>query len=196
MKKMNNKGMSLVELIISMAITVILLGAISFLITTGIKNYQISENQITLQLEAQSIINEMLDRMREGNNILYDSTNQTITIYHLKDESTLSSMDPIEIIWLDSAKRNLYYFNDVTLNNRVTELGSLTADKNKWMGEYIKSMTVTLSDDSTKDQFRSNDTGGGKATIEVKLELERGGDTYTSVGKVKLRNRIINIPTT
>lgn len=63
----NNKGYSLVELIIAIAMLAIVITAVCSFIVAGSKHYQWSNNEITIQEDAQMAINQMSDVVIDTN---------------------------------------------------------------------------------------------------------------------------------
>lgn len=75
-----NKGFSLVELIIAVAILVIVVGSVCSFIVISSRNYANGNNDISVQQEAQLALNQMsdviIDATRSINYVGYDSTSQ------------------------------------------------------------------------------------------------------------------------
>lgn len=200
MRKLNNKGVTLVELILSMAIAVILLGSITYLMSITARSYEISERQIAIQLEAQSVMNEIIDRSQEANNVLYETgpVADSITLYHLQDV-TDHKTDPIEIIWLNKSTGKIYYFDKITVEERSVKLAEYATKspedmKNNLFGEYITDMKVAVGEVSGADRFVFDITGEKINTLEIRLTLSKRGQEYITNGKAKIRNQIYNIP--
>lgn len=82
-----NKGFSLVELIIAVAILVIVIGSVCSFIVISSRNYANGNNDISVQQEAQLALNQMsdviIDATRSINYVGYDSASQPFKV--LKD---------------------------------------------------------------------------------------------------------------
>lgn len=69
----NNKGLSLVELIIAISIGVIISGAIAAIMSFAIKAYRDSNANVAAQYELQTNINQMMDTIMGANCIIIQS---------------------------------------------------------------------------------------------------------------------------
>lgn len=72
--KANNKGFTLIELIIAIAISVVVLASLVSLIWQSTNYYRRSNEEIGLQMEAQSILNQLKDLIVEADNVRFDMT--------------------------------------------------------------------------------------------------------------------------
>lgn len=72
--KANNKGFTLIELIIAAAISIVVLASLVSLIGQSMNYYRRSNEQISLQMEAQVILNQLKDLIVEADNVKYDAT--------------------------------------------------------------------------------------------------------------------------
>ena len=103
--KLNNKGLTLVELVIAIAISTMIVGAAGMFLYNAERTYRVAEHSINLQMEAQILMEQMSNWIMEGNKIFVaetthdadeDSTviNDVLVIYYIprdngKDISTL-----------------------------------------------------------------------------------------------------------
>lgn len=71
-KRMDNKGFTLVELMISMAISVIVIASIAYFMNYSSKNYKSANDEVILQTEAQAILNQLNDLIIEASNVKFD----------------------------------------------------------------------------------------------------------------------------
>lgn len=74
----NNKGMTLVELLVAFAISSIVLTALSYFIFTAIRMYNKNTVSVDLQNEAQTALNQIVDNVMEADGIVlsYDETSK------------------------------------------------------------------------------------------------------------------------
>ncbi len=87
---MNNKrkGFTLLELIITMMITVIVLGIAGSMFTTGNKVFSDSDVKSTLQIEGQAIQEKISDIGMQGIAIISTNDNSLIIESYVKDDDT------------------------------------------------------------------------------------------------------------
>ncbi|SHO53933.1 prepilin-type N-terminal cleavage/methylation domain-containing protein [Anaerocolumna xylanovorans] len=188
MKKSNNRGISLIELIIGMAISSIIIAAIILFMSAGSRGYQAAQSEISLQTEAQTIMNQIREYVLEGNNIEYDSGNAALTIYH-SDGNAATTTDAMEIIWFNGSDHNMYLYH-TTAGGKTSVMAAVqsgTVTEDNLMGEYVEGFEVSgkLIDDRT---------GASGTTLTVSLRMKYNGREYKLAEDMKLRNRIVNIP--
>jgi len=165
-KSIDNKGFTLVELLIAMAISVIVIASIAYFMNYSSKNYRNSNDEVTLQTEAQTILNQLSDLIMEASNVKFDDANDKLIIYQ-KDANEEF------IISFDSANHRLMF------EKNVYKGVELIANQ-KIFGQYVVSFQVkdTGTDDSNKE-------------IEISFDLKKDTKTYSVQNSiVTLRNRI------
>jgi type II secretory pathway pseudopilin PulG len=195
MKKVNNKGMTLVELILVVAITVIVIGALVLFMTTSTRSYHTAESEISLQTEAQVIMNQISDTVIQGNNVLYNSTLHTLTIFHM-DEVDLN-FDTIDVIWFREEDHKLYLYHitsETEMNMVSSRINNNVVSKENLLGEYVTEFIVDTGIETSPNQFIYDISGKTSTTLSVKLTLDYMGKTYSMKEDMKLRNKIVNIP--
>jgi|GEM_PF-1085803 prepilin-type N-terminal cleavage/methylation domain len=188
MKKLNNQGLTLIELILAMSISAIIIGAITMFMSTGSRSYQTADSEISLQTESQTIMNQITNAVQEANNVSYDATMQTLSIYHL--DSDPATDDKLQIIWL---KDKQLYMADILTSQKEElfrdQITPGTPKKQNLLGEYVTSFSVS------PEQFQFDRTGASGSTLTVNLTLEYNQRKFVSTENIKLRNKIVNIPT-
>lgn len=80
--KDNNKGLSLVEIIVAIAIGSIVLTAVMLLVVQGVKSYRSQSTKASLQNDANIALNQMSDNIMEGDRLTISNlTNAEGAIY-------------------------------------------------------------------------------------------------------------------
>lgn len=195
MKKVNNKGITVVELILVMAITVIVIGALVLFMITSTRSYHAAESEISLQTEAQVIMNQISDTVIQGNNVLYNSTLNTLTVYHMDDVD--SNFDNMDVIWFREQDHKLYLYHITSESEKNMIISRITnnmVSKENLLGEYVTQFFVDTGIETSPNQFVYDISGEYSTTLSVKLTLDYRGKTYSMTEDMKLRNKIINIP--
>lgn len=159
----NNEGMSLVELIISMAITAIVLSMIVMIISVASKSFTHTNENVSLQMEAQVAINQISTLVMEAS---------AITVSDKPDGRYLLAGNPSPCYGLVLRDNKLYLIQaDTIAEVDNIELIEITDEKNL-MAEYVESIDIIINNKS--------------ANISLLFKL---GDTDYSISKkVKLRN--------
>lgn len=195
MKKVNNKGITVVELILVVAITVIVIGALVLFMITSTRSYHAAESEISLQTEAQVIMNQISDTVIQGNNVLYNSTLNTLTVYHMDDVD--SNFDNMDVIWFREQDHKLYLYHITSESEKNMIISRITnnmVSKENLLGEYVTQFFVDTGIETSPNQFVYDISGEYSTTLSVKLTLDYRGKTYSMTEDMKLRNKIINIP--
>ena len=193
-----NRGFTLVELIVTIALLTIVGGAITGFIVVSQNSYNKGAQETDLQTEAQRIVNQFQD-------LLIDATNGLSYCYETTDEDGNKTTQYISsdfdgsfsketksfyvydaelfyrITW-DAASKKLYYHEykvGETATNNVAAFSD--SDANEYLfGEFVSSFYVDISEVQSKD------------LVKFQLTLTKdSGATYTTAHEIKLRNKII-----
>ena len=81
MRRKDENGFTLVELVISMGMFSIVMLAIMFFLTAGTKSYGHSKSELNLQMESQMLLNQIRDITYSSNYAKYDSTHKALILY-------------------------------------------------------------------------------------------------------------------
>ena len=79
--KENNRGITLVELMIAIAMSVIILGAAALFMNSSQKGYQMASDTIALQKESQILMEQIGTWIMEGNRV--ETTGNMLVIYSI-----------------------------------------------------------------------------------------------------------------
>jgi type II secretory pathway pseudopilin PulG len=159
--------MSLVELIISMAISAIVLSMIMIIISIASKSFRRTNDEVNLQLEAQTTMNQLSNLIMEAGRI-EESANKPSSADKKYMISTGSKCYALLLIKDDM---RLYLMEGNTKEEADTAAYSPEANL---MGEYIKDINISGL------QLK-------KVTIDLTFTL--GEDEYDISRTVKLRNK-------
>lgn len=157
----DNKGVTLIELIVAFSISVIVIGGIVFLMRNSTRNYREVNAEVSLQVEAQKIINQLNDLILEAYNVKYQD--KQLKIYH---------KDTIYIITFDQD-------NNILLHEKVAS-GGETSGSQDLFGQYVIGFDVV----DTGVDNRNNQ-------LKISLELEYFNNRYRIEDHlITMRNRI------
>lgn len=117
----DNKGFSLVELLVAITISAIVAGGIGYLLTTSLRMYNKDTVDVTLQQELQITLNQIVDYAMESETIVADfdgnppeylalGTFESVSGTGVLDKTKLDA----QIIWQDG---NKLYLKKTTVNN-------------------------------------------------------------------------------
>lgn len=165
----NNKGYTLVELLVAMAIFAIIMAEIGTMMNHSSKLYLNGTYEVDLQTEAQQIVQQMEELLIDAN----------VSVNVTPNASGLS-VNNIEIVNHDSSYRIVYVQPDPSVsygNIYLTSTGPYTAD-NQLMGEFVESISLNMAEYASSS----------KITLEVLLRNDKY--TYATSKDIYLRNDI------
>ena len=141
----NNKGITLIELIIAMAVTTIVIGMTVMIISAGSHNYRLAQNEINLQSQSQASVNQIEDLVIEASwlekktNVLNAGTTDVsseVTAYIIYSGSGISALV------YDRTRQMLFYLDGLS----VTQVSSLTTasytKEANLMASYVSEFTI------------------------------------------------------
>ncbi|MEA4946128.1 MAG: prepilin-type N-terminal cleavage/methylation domain-containing protein [Oscillospiraceae bacterium] len=162
----NDRGFTLVELIVSIALLGIIAVAAAGFLVTGTRTYTSVNYSVRLQYETQLAMNQIQDYvMNCSQGIAWEGSTLCI----------VNSDNSLQEIGLKGDQK-LYYIGNETA---ASDIGSITP--NDLMAENVTAFGVTFSPAAT-------DTPQKVTTATVTLTMERGGKSYTGTQTIALRN--------
>lgn len=164
----NNDGITLIELVISLAITAIVLTMLIVIINTAANSYKRTNEDVNLQLEAQMAINQLNTIIMEASNITKISEADPLK-YRIEcstDDYVIYYKEDGEKLYLISQSQSEDYDTLDPSGDRDTEYLYLLA-------EYVKSFQLDMT---------------GK-TAKITMEFELGDQTFKTSKNVSLRNK-------
>jgi prepilin-type N-terminal cleavage/methylation domain-containing protein len=163
----NNEGMTLIELIISMAITAIVLTMIILIISVAANGFRRTNENVNLQLEAQITINQLSALAMETNEIKESDKLTNPDVRYLLKGTTYSYA-----ITFIKAKNKLYLVQKDTLEE-VDAVNPLDNENEYLLAEYVDKFEIAFED---------------KKTANISIIFKLGDEEYPISKKVKLRN--------
>ena len=202
----DKKGFTLVELIISMAVFAVVAGAITIFMITGTNSFNRTKHELDLQLQTQTVINQLDDMIRSANFVKYDSqsnpagTINSLTIYRIKEESVVptpapgggATPTPSPIAGVDPS---------ITINKKVVNKKVVY-----WLSTGNKMYLKEFADDTTPVVYDANDenllaefiTGFDAKVVQnavkINLKMTIGKSKYSISETASMRNRKVTYP--
>lgn len=172
---MNNKGYSLVELIITMAISAVVMTIVISFLATNSKNYQVAGDMVKLQMESQTVMNQLYDLVVESSwveLVEIDADKKALLIYKQTD---------LDIVYLDKNERQLYYIPDCTEADALNPAAIAYTEEENLMADYIEDIQMDPTDGMTLLQ---------KKQLSLRVEFRIGEDRFSVERNIKLRNEL------
>lgn len=191
--KEKNKGLSLVELIITMSILVIVGGTLLSFIMISIRNYKSSRNEVELQYEAQLTSNQIHDLLIDASaGVSYSTGTATSQALVMKDSSATAGADVKKIYvydWQDDGTEVKSIVSIITWNKADSQVmfssyeyiagNPQPAETTYLLADYVTDFTADLTN------LEANNKMDYTITYTVKDR------TYTSKNTVNLRNSVL-----
>ena len=190
-----NKGFSIVELLIAVAIAAIVGASVFSFMSVGAKTFSFNSADVNIQNESQLAFNQMQELIIDtavGVEYYNKDTNSIIGTDTLADDSydkllRLYNLDVIYEIWWDHDDEKLYYSeyaahveSSVSENKVIKNDPSNPEVGDALMSEYITGFAVDLS------RLISN------RVVRVDFTYEKGGRKQSSSHNITLRNQVVS----
>jgi prepilin-type N-terminal cleavage/methylation domain-containing protein len=141
----NNKGVTLVELIVTMAVSSIVIGMVVLIISSGSRSYRMGQQEVDLQMQAQTVINQLEDVVIEAywlekkSNIMIDGTPDIaidVTAY------IIYSSEGISAVLFDRTLQMLYYVDGLVPSQIATLSTASYTKAANLMASYVTEFTM------------------------------------------------------
>lgn len=203
--KKDNRGLTLVELIVAIAITAIVAGSIAFLLRTSLHLYGNETADAALQQELQITLNQIMDYAMESQEVVVSGAGSDTDILALgkiipkQSDSDKVKLDA-QIIWREDDK--LYLKKEIiddieketkdgTLNAKVSSIvavASATKD-NYLLAEYVSAFSVNVAGPVDGTTNYKN-----PVALDISIEFKKKGSAEDIIKKVSdkavLRNKL------
>ena len=205
MKKMlrDNRGLSLVELVISIAISSFILLAAGMFLNNANKSYRIASSMIDLQMESQILMEQMSNWVLEANRIYVGTDGKILVLFDIPRDNgkTLADLYPsaflaahpedvsasYRVFFLEEGK--LYMVSKSGIADAKAEIEALkgggpaydAADvmDDNIIGEYVTSFEAIVPSTEVSDNPKS---------IIIQMTLEEGTRAYMVRDVFSIRN--------
>lgn len=166
--KLNNKGVTLIELIVTMAVLSIVTVGIQGFIRTSAKINANAIPKVKLQYESQIVMANVQKRLINANKSVFFENGKLLMISEDDNEEEV-----VSLLVFNEADNTLYY------GESTGQAGEVTVYK---LAEYITDFTIEFVE--TVDEEVSKVT-----QADVILKMDRNGKEYEGKMSVSLRNK-------
>lgn len=178
------KGFSLVEVLATIVILSFLIFAICTFMTTSSNLYKETSQEIDLQQEAQTTMNQLNDMILSANKFGVSYINKgldnEVAVMFVQSIEEINTKVGYCIIWTKEREKLYFIKKDDTFSfsgteGEITSLYNSVTDEANLMGEYIKSMEINQSVD--------------KQSVSITLNFSIRDDHYEMTKQIKFRNK-------
>lgn len=191
----DNRGYTLVEMVISMAVLTIVAGAVAFLMFQGSKSYTNAKAELDLQMESQTLLAQLNTMIMESNMAHYDDTNKVLTLYQIDvlPASTGAVSIPKQVTnvkFIQQVGDQLYYYEHDHDQTKPASGGSVDCGgcskytPDGLLSDYISDFSVTPEG---YVPLNSN-------AVTVHLQMENNKKKYDAEITSKIRNGLVTYP--
>ena len=208
MKKLNEKGLTLIELIIAITMSTIVVAAATVFLYNAERSYRISQYSIDLQMEAQLLMEQMSNWVLESNHIEILSGGEVLVLYQIpREESkyvysttlaepTLDTVPCQRIIIYQKGGKLYINVESPDRNTLINEIKDMSAvdfaclkstavpDPADCIGEHV-------------DIFKAELPSDGDNSVTITLGMSEGNakqeQNYSVSNKFSLRNAVFRI---
>lgn len=201
----DNRGFSLVELLVAITIAAIISGSIAYLLRTSLHLYGNETTDVVLQQELQVTLNQIMDYAMESQEVLVSGSSSSTDYITLgtiipKAGAEKAKLDA-QIIWWDNADKKLYLKKEIIPEiEKETENGTLPATvegiisaipsaDNYLLAEYVSDFNVSVNGIVTGTTNYKN-----PVSLDINLAFTKKGSSRDIEKKVSdkavLRNRL------
>lgn len=179
--KLNNKGLSLIELLIALAISSVILGAVAMLVTNGVSGYNKQTTTSTLQDDANLTMNHITNAIMEANTIdlvqTEDGSNTYTFVTHDESETTTGITSNKYILNEDTGT---LYVADIDGN--LASASPLCTNVERFQVQLTRDSIITSGGAGVNRVVQIGDVVQFKVTITLKVNnIEREVTRYTNV---------------
>lgn len=191
--KQDNRGLTLIELIVAMTMAVIVMGTAGMFINTALKSFQKASDTIDLQMESQVMMEQISTWIMEGNRVITyeDSSYGTVLVIYkiprIKDTANLpdayknkvSTETTKTVLWCDGKKLYMKEVGRIVdADHDSTNITSADTNKKNCVGEYVSVFQPTID-------------ASNAAKITMEITLTDGEEKYELKNTIKIRNELM-----
>lgn len=194
-RKLNNKGFSLVEILVALAIASIVATLIMSLITSGTGFYNKQSNSIDLQNELQETSNKVSDALMEATQLEITDDGSILVIKTGDFSDDDSKVKPKCIVWVKP-----YGDNNGSLYVMDTEVPASFDDavEGYCMSKYVEDFSIKIDDSCLKLDEEGNvqiDALGNKiysqpVMFNISIKVSNNNEEKHDSKTITLRNKI------
>ena len=193
MKHRDERGFTLVELVIAMGMFTIVMFAIIYFLTSGTRSYGYAKSELNLQMESQMLLNQIRDVTYSSNYAEFDDSKKALILYDVDkvpppSPSPGSTPSPTTAPYTKSAKVVLIYLIDDKLYMQ-RDLDPTAVDA------ATLASTCTASDDYLFSRYMTDfDAKINKNDIQLTMKMKNGSRKYELNEGVTIRNAWVEYP--
>lgn len=179
-RKLNNKGLSLVELLIALAISSMILSGVTLLVTNGVAGYNKQTTTSTLQDDANLTMNHITNSIMESNTIdLVQTDDGTNTYMFITHDKSTEAQGVASNKYIYDKENKILYVADIDGN--LSNASPLCTNVDTFKVQLTKDSLTTTGSVGVEKVVGISDVVQFKVTIVLKANNnEREVTRYTN----------------
>ena len=186
--KKDNRGFTLIELVICMVIFSIVVASVFGFILASSRSYSTITNRLNLELDSQLAMNQLENYIMDCNTNLYYSANPTTstnTLFVINKGSTDTKYD-VHIFQFTGGRINYGFGEDAATLNNGTYTNSAAAVTDQ-LADSVTAFSVRYF--GTDGTEITTDNGSRAASVTITVELTRNSVPFRGTKTIALRNK-------
>lgn len=201
----DNRGLSMVELIIAITISAIILGTVTVFLQTALKSYNVASAAVDLQMESHVLVEQLSAWIMEGN--MVEVTDDDVLVVYNVPRQVSADRLPTGTT-LDSKGRVIPATGGETPNPEVKSTRRMVWLKDGSLYMLLEEgITDPYSDTTDKDYLLNNESknrncisefvfsftpkwNADNETLSVTMTLKAGKQEYTTTDVFSMRNAL------
>ena len=197
----DSRGFTLVELVISIGVLSLVVGAVAIMLRTGTRAFSLAKSELDVQMESQTLLAQINTMIMESNSVHYDKDNNILTLYQMECKSVPATSGSIltgnekyvetktvkemKFIKFDSAKNELYLYEHDHDQVKPASGGSV---------DCSPECSLYTSDGLFSEFVNKFDVSIDGNNVTIHLAMENGKVDYEVDATSKIRNKLVTYP--
>lgn len=194
----DDRGLTLVEMIIAVTISVIVIGAAAIFIRSALRGYRMASDTINLQMESQVLMEQIATWVMEGNYMA--EKDGVLVIYHIPreaspnlpagvDASDVTGERWMRVIWMQDGRLYMHKVEESDDSGAVLPPTSPDVDRDarvdaawvaeeNWVSDYMEGFVPVVA----------YDRAGAPSKVTITLSMRAGVLEYDLTDEIMPRN--------
>lgn len=189
-KKLNNKGFSLMEVLVALAVSATVITIVASFITQGSKFYSKTGNSVNLQNELQELSNVVCDSLQEATYLEIQNGTSEMNVYtgSYSVVNNINVFDPGEGVDVSRSRlihwdgKNAYVFDNASLS-MISDIDKIGYCYSK----YVSNIKISVSEKCKKNNL---DIYTQPLMLDVTITVSNKGTERSETKNITLRNKI------
>ena len=189
LREQANKGFSLVELLVTLAVSAVVFATVAYFLSSGTNFFKKQSNSVYLQNSLEESMNIVTDAILNASAFEYNTTADTITVYTgLYDSTGFTSTDVTSrMIQWDKNESKLYCINAVSLPTDEDLLAGFV------IAHKVTDFHISMNESCVQTDFDGTVYYSQPLVLDISITLENSGQDRNSSKTITIRNDVARL---